>query len=66
MDKFSNVSGLKLNSLKCNVLRSGSLKDTNISYLKDKKLQWSSKKDSALGNVFYNDIANFLTDNLKK
>ena len=52
MDNFSNVSGLKLNSLKCNVLRSGSLKNTNISYLKDKKFQWSSEKAIALGIVF--------------
>ena len=37
MDNYSNVSGLKLNSSKCNVLRSGPLKNANISYLKDRK-----------------------------
>ena len=43
MDNFSNIAGLKLNASKCNVLRSGSLQNTNIIYLKDRKFQWLSE-----------------------
>ena len=66
LDNYSNVSGLKLNSSKCNVLRSGSLENTNVFYLKDRKFQWSSEKASALGVVFNNNKTMFLTENLKK
>ena len=61
MDNYSNVSGLKLNSSKCNVLRSGPLQNTNISYLKDRKFQWSSEKASALGIVFNNNNKNLFS-----
>ena len=66
MDNYSYVSGLKLNSSKCNILRSGSLRNTNVSYLNDRKFQWSSEKASALGIVFNNNKNKFLTDNLNK
>ena len=34
LEKFSFISGLKLNPKKCQVLRIGSLKDTNVTFLR--------------------------------
>ena len=52
LENFSNISGLKLNPKKCQVLRIGSLKNTNITFLRKKQFVWSSSKAKALGMVF--------------
>ena len=49
LDNFSYISGLKLNSSKCNVLRSGSLRNTDLIFFKNRNFQWSSDKAKALG-----------------
>jgi hypothetical protein len=64
LDNFSNISGLKLNTSKCTVLKSGSLKDSNIKYCPKKKFTWSSDYVKALGIYFYNDKTKNLTANL--
>ena len=62
-DNFSHVSGLKLNSSKCNVLRIGSSRYTNVKYLENKRFAWTSDKSKALGIIFYNDYIKFVTEN---
>ena len=42
LENFSFISGLKLNPKKCQVLRIGSLKDTNVTFLRKKQFLWSS------------------------
>ena len=64
LDNFTNISGLKLNSSKCTVLRSGSLKQSNVKYCPTKKFKWSSDCVKALGIYFYNDNTKNLTSNL--
>ena len=56
LDNYSYISGLKLNVKKCNVLRTGSLKSSNVTYCNEKKFQWKSDSTKALGMVFYNDV----------
>ena len=65
LDNYSFDSGLKLNIKKCNVLKSGSLKTSNIHYCKDKKFQWKSDSVKALGMVFYNDTQLTNSNNFK-
>ncbi len=43
LDNFALISGLKLNSTKCNVLRTGRLKNSRIKYLNDKNFNWNSE-----------------------
>ena len=64
LDNYSLISGLKLNIKKCNVLRSGSLKTSNLQFCNDKKFQWKSDSAKALGMVFYNDTHQTNTYNL--
>lgn len=52
LENFRCVSGLKLNANKCQVLRIGATKNTNIIYLEKKKFQWSSTVAKALGMFF--------------
>ena len=40
LENFSFISGLKLNSKKCQVLRIGPLKNTNIIFLRKQKTVW--------------------------
>ena len=44
LDNFSHISGLRLNSSKCNALRIGSTTQTDVSYFKHRKFQWGRKK----------------------
>ena len=66
LDNFSYVSGLKLNTSKCNVLRTGSLKNTNISYINKRKFTWSSEKAKALGVTFHTNKECFIKENIDK
>ena len=52
LDNFNYISGLKLNSKKCQVLRIGSMIRSEIIHLKHRKFQWSSKEASSLGMTF--------------
>ena len=52
LDNFSYVSGLKFNISKCNVLRAGSLKTSNIKFCNTKPFQWKSDYAKALGMFF--------------
>ena len=65
LNKYSYTSGLKLNIKNCNVLRTGSLKNSDICYLKENKFQWNSDSAKALGMVFYNDTLKTNTCNLE-
>ena len=55
LDNFYCVSGLKLNAKKCQVLRIGSMKNSHIIHLKQRKFQWSSTEANALGMTFTTD-----------
>ena len=55
LDNFSYISGLKLNSNKCQVLRIGSKIQNEVVYLNKRKFSWSSKEASALGFTFCTD-----------
>ena len=61
MDNFSNISGLKLNAKKCQILRIGATKQTNIEFLKKRKFSWNSEEASCLGMV----LENVLSSNLE-
>ena len=52
LDNFNYISGLKLNSKKCQVLRIGSMIRSEIIHLKHRKFQWSSTEASSLGMTF--------------
>ena len=66
LNNFSTVSDLKLYSSKFNVLRSGTLKNTNITYLNRKKYTWSSDKAKALGIPFQTNKELFIKENINK
>ena len=65
LDKFTNISGLKLNAKKCQVLRIGSLTSKNIELMKHRKFSWNSNKASCLGMVFKTNRENSLSSNLE-
>ena len=52
LDNFANISGLKLNAKKCQVLRIGALRKTEVVHLKHRKFQWNSSQAMALGMTF--------------
>ena len=66
LDNFSFIAGLKLNTSKCNILRAGSLKNTNITYLNKRKFTWSSEKAKALGITFHTNKELFIKENIDK
>ena len=66
LENFSNISGLKLNTKKCQVLRIGSSKYTDVAYMKNKKIQWSSIEARALGMIFTNNKTDIMKPNLEK
>jgi hypothetical protein len=55
IDEFSIFSGLKLNTKKSTVLRTGSLRNTDRIFCKMKKFAWTSVSAKTLGIVFCND-----------
>ena len=55
LDNFYCASGLKLNAKKCQVLRIGSMKNSHIIHLKQRKFQWSSTEANVLGMTFTTD-----------
>ena len=65
MDNFLNISGLKLNAKKCQILCIGSTKDTNIEFMKYRKLSWNSEEASCLGKIFKTNKQNVLSSNLE-
>ena len=52
LENFSFISGLKLNFKKCQVLRFGALKNSNVTFLRKKQFVWSSSQAKALGMIF--------------
>ena len=52
LDNFNYISGLKLNSKNCQVLRIGSMIRSEIIHFKHKKFQWSSTEANSLGMTF--------------
>ena len=65
MDNFSNISGLKLNAKKCQILRIGVIKHTNIEFMKHRKFSWNSEEASCLGMIFKTNKQNVLSSNLE-
>ena len=55
LNDFSRVSGLKLNSKKSIILRSGSLKLSTEKFGTKNKFMWTSDNSSTLGILFSND-----------
>ena len=66
LDNFSYVSGLKINSTKCNVLRIGSMRATNIEYLKHRNFNWKSEKAKVLGVTFHTNSKELIKENFDK
>ena len=66
LENFSNISGLRLNTKKCQVLRIGSSKYTDVAYMKNTKFQWSSIEARALGMIFTNNKTDIMKLNLEK
>ena len=64
LDEFKQISGLKLNINKTIILRIGSLRSSNIKYLRQLKFIWSSESAKTPGIVFSNDKSNMLENNL--
>ena len=62
LDNFSNISGLKLNINKCNVLKAGSLK--TFRFCENKHFQCKSDYAKALGMFFYTDTKQNLLQNI--
>ena len=65
MDNFSYISGLRLNTNKCQVLRIGSMKINTIEYLKYRKYVWSSDEAKCLGMTFNTNKRNIFLSNLE-
>ena len=65
MDNFSNISGLKLNAKKCQILRIGTTKQTNIEFMKHRKFSWNTEEASCLGMIFKTNKENVLSSNLE-
>lgn len=65
LDNFSYVSGLKLNTKKCQVLRIGSLIKTEVTFLRHRQFKWSSQEASALGMTFTTNKYNIFQANLE-
>ena len=65
LENFNFISGLKLNSKKCQVLRIGPLKNTNIIFLRKKKFVWSSIEARALGMTFCTNTEDVFKLNLE-
>ena len=65
MDNFSYISGLCLNTNKCQVLRIGSMKLKSIEYLKHRKYLWSSDEAKCLGMIFNTDKQKMFSSNLE-
>ena len=55
IDKFGQISGLKLNSNKSVMLRSGSLKKSDQTFNTKKKFKWTSESADTLGITFSNN-----------
>ena len=60
LENFSYISGLKLNTSKCTVLRAGLLKLSTIMFCQNKKFVWSSDQAKTLGIIFHNNNKNNL------
>ena len=58
LEKFGNISGLKLNISKCIVLKLGNIKSKDIKYCTNKRFIWTSISAKTLGITFYNDFEN--------
>jgi exonuclease III len=65
LDNFSLVSGLKLNTKKCNVLRAGLLKKSHITFMKEKHFNWNSENIKTLGITFSSNVENIVLKNLE-
>ena len=65
LDNFSYISGLKINAIKGQVLRIGSMTQSNVVYLKDRKFQWSSTEARSLGMTFGTNKENIFLANLE-
>jgi hypothetical protein len=64
-DNFANISGLKLNAQKCNIIRTGNLEKNNITYMINRNFNWKNKKAKALGIIFSSSNKDLLKDNLE-
>ena len=64
MENFSYVSGLRLNASKCQVLRIGTLRNTDVHHLNKRKFSWSSDEASYLEMTFHTNKQNIFLANL--
>ena len=64
IENFSKVSGLKLNSNKSVILRSGSLKYSGETFDIDKNFIWTDENASTLGITFCNEKKHYHKLNL--
>ena len=64
IDNFGKLSGLKLNSNKSIIMRSGSLTNSNDTFSTGNKFIWTSDHASTLGITFSNDKRQYFEFNL--
>ena len=64
IDRFSMLSGLKLNRKKTVIMRCGSLKNTNFTCCIENQFNWTSDKASTLGMIFSNNKYEIEKNNL--
>ena len=64
LEEFRKISGLKLNDTKSVILRIGSLKNTDITYLEENRFIWTSTSAKTLGVTFHTDLSQMLKLNL--
>ena len=55
LEAFKSISGLKLNNKKTSALRIGSLRNTEIEYMKHLNFSWSSESAKTLGITFFSE-----------
>ena len=65
LDNFAKISGLKLNTKKCNILRTGLPQKNNITYMPEKNFTWNTDSAKTLGINFRATTRGMLKDNLE-
>ena len=66
IQQFSNVSGLKLNSSKTNVIWLGSSRNSNVRYMQHLDMSWNPETFKILGIIFTNDLHDVVNLNFQE
>ena len=66
VNRFSNISGLHLNTRKTNAIWLGSMRNSPIKYMQHLNISWNPDKFKILGIWFMNDLNECIDFNLKE